>query len=385
MSVEAAAGRILTRAAVRRFDPQGIMILAAAAALVGPAMPPQTDPGLALICAAARGAARQEIDTLTKAVRPAMRAAVLTAAEPLLARIDPAWAWHLIVDRVGCEAGTRSALLGLAIAARLDPAAAATLLAQKLQHNRLFARQLRADATARRRTDITAVPGEPPASDLFPSESAAYLAGAALSDPQRALGFADAILQVHPPLAVQQALDLLAAAVTSAGHGERIIALARKDGFIAEQAAWTRAAALAGALPDAALLALATTLRPRVADELDPDDVSLAGLPLLVALAKGGTADLLSACMAEWRIAPAWLIEVLFGAGVMVDATVIARSREVPPLQAGAAAGYGGGWWPAAAPQQTEACADALLIAAAVPWRPVPGTLADIVNWPAGG
>ena len=63
-------------------------------------------------------ARRDELVTLARAVPEPDRPGVLSVAECLFARLDPAWAWAQIVDLVGAESAVRAAV-GLDVAAHL--------------------------------------------------------------------------------------------------------------------------------------------------------------------------------------------------------------------------------------------------------------------------
>jgi hypothetical protein len=386
-----AARRILARAGGGAFGPGDALLLAAASALAGKDDDgPMTDPARALVAACGlRGASPDHLDLLTAAVPPLARPTLLADLEPLLARIDPAWAWELIRRLLDDEETLRHGTLGLGVAARLgDEAEARTLLASKVARNGHFARQLAADASARRREDVFARLEEGtlgPVHMLLPSECRSYLVAAALVNPKRALGLADAMLETVPPQGLAPALLLLTQTAAREGLGGAVRERARREDFITLQATWTESAAAAGALSGRALVEHVRELAPRVADELDPGRELLAGLPLVMALAHGGAAEALSEQAVEWRLPPPLLADQAFQAGLRLPASVLDPLLAVPEQDWSGLFPWDYGWWRDTATKDTDrrlACEDVLQVAANLPWRPLPGSLADACHWP---
>jgi hypothetical protein len=392
-----AARRLLAAAAAGApFEAEGALLLAAAGALAGPA--PMEDPGLALVVAAGAGAPREELAALALAVPPAERAGALSVAERLLARIDPRWTWELITELVGAEAAVQAAL-GLDLAARLD-----------LDHGQrwdpgvpvpgVYARQLAADAAARdlvragpvpgARDDerLAALHGRKPGRGLYPSEARVLLVAAAAVDPAWALEVATGMLDTFGPEDLRASFRLVADAAVRAGLGDGVVAKAHEDGFVSEQATWAAAAASAGALGGAALVELAQELAFRAEDELDPGRELVAGLPLLEALAHGGQADPLTELAGRWLVPPPLLVDQLFhaeaakGAALLVGHPGLDRILDEPEAEWAQLYHYGFCWWTGAGADRAAAVVDALAVTAACPWRPLPGSLADLVGWP---
>ena len=403
----AAAQRLLTRARRQRLDAEGVLPVASAGAIVEAAMPGAgwtaamalQDPGLALTVAAAAAHSRvdrcEELAALAASVPLAGRPDALAAAERHLARIDPLWAWRLVEDLVGPDAAMEAAL-GFDIAAQ----AAARHLAWRPPSAlpEAYARQLRADEVARaavagriQRDDpaLALLNDDPPGRLLHPSEAGVYLAAAAAVDVAWALDIALGLLHTHPPSHLLPAMRLAAESATAAGLGDRVVALAYASGFASEQATWAAAAAAGGGLSGRALTQLAADLAPRVTDELDPGRELVAGLPLLEALAHGGEADQLGALALDWRTPPPLLVQHLAmaetgrGASALRNHPRLKRLLEVPEDDWGGRAGPLPGWWLAAGPEPDDrltACQDVLAVVAHPPWRPLPGSLADLVG-----
>jgi hypothetical protein len=386
-----AAGRLLARAAGGPFGPRDALLLPAALVLAGKdEVGAMTDPARALAAAfGLPGISTQHLDLLAAAVAPLARPIVLTDLECLLARIDPTWAWDLILKLLGEEAVLRHGTLGLDVVARLgDEAEARTLLASKVARNSFFARQLAADAAARRREDVFGRLEEGtlgPVRMLLPSECRSYLVAAALVDPKRALGLAQTMLETVPPEELAPALLLLAQAAVRERLGEMLGELARREDFITVQAAWTEAAAAAGALRGPALVEHVRGLGPRVADELDPGRELLAGLPLVIALAHVGAFEELSNLAAEWRLPPPLLADQAFQAGLRLPSLVIDPLLAIPEQEWSSLYQWDFGWWRDTMGKDIDrrlACEDVLELAANIPWWPLPGSLADICRWP---
>jgi hypothetical protein len=384
-----AARRLLVRAAGGAFGPGDALLLAAASALAGEdAAGAMADPARALATACGNpGTSPDRLEPLTAAVPMSARATVLADMEPLLARIDPAWASDLLLRLLGAESVLRHGTLGLDVAARLGDDAH-TLLASKVACNGPFARQLAADASARRREDVFARLDDGtlgPVRMLPPNECRSYLVAAALVDPKRALGLAQAMLETVSPDALAPALLLLAQAAAREGLGEAVCERARREDFITVQAAWTEAAAAAGALGGSALVERVLTLAPRVADELDPGRELLAGLPLVMALAHGGMAAELRAQALEWRLPPPLLADQAFQAGLRLPVSVLDLLLAIPEPEWPGVWPCDFAWWRDAAGKDADrrqACEDVLELAANVPWWPLPGSLADACHWP---
>jgi hypothetical protein len=132
----------------------------------------------------------------------------------------------------------------------------------------------------------------------------------------------------------------------------------------------------------AELATLAEALAPRIQDELDPGDELVAGLPLLEALAHGGQGGLLVELAGRWGAPPPLLADQLFHAGAAAGAATLLGAAGLDGLLTGPESGWDQGWvyrfcwWTG-----PDSVRDALAVTAASPWRPVPGSLADLVGW----
>jgi hypothetical protein len=382
-----AAGRLLAGAAGARFEAEGALLLAGAAALAGD-RGRFDEPGLALVAAAGAGAGRDELAALAEAVPGAERATVLGVAERLLARIDPDWAWSLIVDLVGAGPAVHAAL-GLDVAAHAGPSWSPGVPAAELPE--AWARQLAADRVARAAVAgrlgrdegaLAALDGPRPGRALLPSEARVLLPAAAAVDPAWGLEVAEAMLADHSPADLLASLRLVAEAAVRAGLGAEVAGRATKPGYASEQATWAAAAAWAGAMGGAEVAELAGALAPRIEDELDPGDELVAGLPLLEALAHGGQGGLLVELAGRWRAPPPLLANQLFHAGAADGASALLGAEGLAGLLAAPEDGWDQGfeyrfcWW--TGPGSVR---DALAVTAASPWRPLPGSLADLVGW----
>jgi hypothetical protein len=382
--LEDAARRILLRSARAGARALGGIVVAAAAALVPDESVWPPDPALRLHSAAGAGWALPRLAPLVAALPLDERAMALRSAECLLARIDAVGTWQLILAAIGKDAACHSPVLGLEVAALLEPAEAYVLFADKVGGNTLFARQLRADIWARDPhlpTDVAL----PPTRDLFASEAAAMLVGLARRDPLRGAAFADQALHYLQPWELQPAFDLLAEAMVAHGVGDEVVVLSKRSGFIAEQAAWTRAAALSGTLLGGALAEHLIRLLPRVADELDPGDIGIAALPLLLAMSSGGLASWTLDQLVDWRIQLPDLVAAAFLSHRVRDASLAAILRDAgerswPRLREPSPAWLAGETTGRAL---SAACADVFDLAANPPWHPVPGTLASVLQWQA--
>ena len=379
-----AAARLLAGAAGAAFEPEGALLLAAAGALAGERGRLE-DPGLALVAAAGAGAGRDELAALAGAVPGGERARVLSVAERLLARIDPDWAWALIVDLVGARQAVHAAL-GLDVAAHAGPDWSPGLAAAELPE--AWASQLAADRAARAavagrlgRADppLAGLEGPRPGRLLPAAEARVLLPAAAAADPAWGLQVADAMLADHTPADLLASLRLVAEAAARAGLGAEVAALAERHGYASEQATWAAAAAWAGAMGGAELADLAGALAPRIEDELDPGDELVAGLPLLEALAHGGQGGLLAELAGRWGAPPPLLADLLFHAGAAQGAaTLLGQDGLLAAPEDGWDQGfeYRFCWW--TGPQSVR---DALALTAASPWRQVPGSLPDLLGW----
>jgi hypothetical protein len=133
----------------------------------------------------------------------------------------------------------------------------------------------------------------------------------------------------------------------------------------------------------AELAELAEALAPRIEDELDPGDELVAGLPLLEALAHGSQAGLLVELAGRWRVPPPLLADQLFhgeaaaGAAALLGAGGLDGLLATPETEWDQGWQYQFCWWTGA-----QSVRDALAVTAASPWRPLPGSLADLIGWP---
>jgi hypothetical protein len=416
-----AARRLLEGAARAEFEPEGALLLGAAGALAASGAPggrasgtsgeagaaggsdapgepragePLEDPGLALVAAAGAAAdggavTQDELAARARQVPAAQLTPVLSVAESLLARVDPDWAWGLIEELVGAEEAVRSGL-GLDVAARIaiDQGTAWTPGVPLPDPE---TRQLAADATAREavagrlrgRDDprLAALHESPAGRSLFASEARSLLVAAAAVDPGRALELATEMLETHTPARLLQALRLVAGAAARAGLGDEVATKATEDGFVSEQATWAAAAAAAGALRGEELRRLVDALAPRVEDELDPGRELVAGLPLLEALAHGGEAGPLVELADRWRVPPPLLVDQLFHAETALGVAALVGHPGLDGLLARPEERwdrlyrYELCWWTG-----SDSVRDALAVVAAPPWRPLPGSLADLTG-----
>ena len=108
----------------------------------------------------------------------------------------------------------------------------------------------------------------------------------------------------------------------------------------------------------------------------------MAGLPLLEALAHGAEADLLVELAERWRVPPPLLADQLFHAQAAKGAAALLGHPGLDALLERPEAGWARlyrhefGWWTG-----TGAVRDALAVIVASPWRPLPGSLADLTGW----
>jgi hypothetical protein len=298
----------------------------------------------------------------------AQRRAALTAAEPYLARVDARWAGELprLLD-------VEAPAYGFVVAARLDEAPAATLSDEPRE------RYLRADAVARvaTRGELRDRAWLSPLDDLAglaPGEAASYLVAAACVDPLWALEIADALLYRHPASSLIVALRLVAEAAVTAGHATALADRVVKPDYVTSQATWLAVACRAGALAAPQARSLAAELIPRVTDELDEGDQLEAGLPVLEGLAHTMAVEDFGAAALGWAVPAAVLVDLLFVSG----ATSAAAHPRVAAAVAACPAGEPDVSW---SPPHGAAISAALAVAAAPPWWPLPGTLADLVRW----
>lgn len=369
-----AARRVLARAARQPFDAEGAMVVAAAAVLAGEA-PATADPGVALVAAAALAdAPLDRVAELGRRVPMERRPAALSVAEPFLARIDPAAGWRIVDDLIGAETAKQAAI-GLQLNAPPP-------------YPEPFARQLAADAAAREATERDdrrlAALRNPTASA---AEASALLVAAAEIDAAWVLDAADRQLEGHPPAALAAALRLLAGVAVRAGLGAEVVKRATTEGFVSEQATWAAAASSAGALSGHAVADLAAELAPRVTDELDPGRELIAGLPLIEALAYAGQVETLIPLALDWRLPPPLLASRLFFGEAREAAAALADRVDelfaLPPDAWDTLYRWEFGWWVAASGAESDQRAtvrDVLAIAGALPWQPLPGSLADITR-----
>ena len=119
---------------------------------------------------------------------------------------------------------------------------------------------------------------------------------------------------------------------------------------------------MAGIVAGDALAASVSALAGRLADELDPRDEANAALDLAVALVAGGAVE---AC--DW-VPPPDVLPVL--AASIFDAGPAPQEADIAALKT----------WPGAGDAGSPPWDDILHLAKALPWRPVPGTLADILG-----
>ena len=408
-----AARHLLTLAVRAPFEAEGAMLLAAASAVVGAtnfeqswdAVSDANESGIALVIAAgaelqSRTGRAKELVTLGQAVPVSNRPHVLFVAERLLAHVDPVWTWNWIEELLGNEHAVEAAL-GLNVAAHmaLDKGRE---WSPGLFLRGPYARQLVADQTARLavagdisdRNDprFVALRDREIMQTLFASEARSLLVGAAAVDPDWALDRATSLLDFFGPEDLLQAFRLVASAAVRAGIGNQVVEKTREDGFVSERATWAAAAASAGAIEGKPLLELADELIPRIEDELDSGRELLAGLPLLEALAQGGEADLFFELAQLWAAPPPLLVNILFFAGTTKRAFALQGHAgwdylmERPETEWANLYHYAFGWWIAAGTdpkQRSAAVRSAIDVVLASPWRPLPGSLADLVGWPS--
>jgi hypothetical protein len=213
------------------------------------------------------------------------------------------------------------------------------------------------------------------------------LAGVGLVDTGLALHVADGLMRTQQPADLQEALCLLAGQAVRAGLGDELLARARRDGFVTEQATWAVAAAAGGALDPIAAQRLADELAPRVLDELDPGRELVAGLPLLVALAHSGSGELCAELALAWRVPPPLLAQQLLVSAAAGAQGLRGRDQLDALLAMGEQAWaptyhWAYGWWRAAGDdpaQRRAALDDVLALAAEPPWDVAPGSLRSIL------
>lgn len=363
MSTHEAAERILRWADASPFSAADAMLVAAAATCATD-FPLPSEPGYALVAAAARERSWEELEALALAIPAWRRETAVGAAESLLARRDPQHAWQFIVAALGAATAHASPLCGLVIAARLAPASASALFAEKLANNETFARQWRADQAGRERMDALSDASPFKARLLPPAECASLLIGTAQANGEHGIALALEVLALHPPQAVQAALDLFAFVIARAGLGARIVTLADEAVYLAEEVGWTRAAAIAGIVTGADLATRISDLAPRLGDELEPADELDAVLDLTVAALAGGLVGHPMPGLDPAAEVLQTATCVLFDAGFVPDEETIVAAES----------------WPAPAASGPPLATDVLRLAAVRPWQPVPGTLADILG-----
>jgi hypothetical protein len=323
---------------------------------------------------------------------PDRREGALQAAEAQLARIDPLWAWELVRDLLG-PARAATSLVGLQLEARYDDGSGRRL--KEGATDSVYARTLAADEAARAvfrgelrdPGDVRLRPllADPTGRALLPSEASSYLVAIAAIDASLGLSLSAQLLTRHALGA--EPLTLLARSAVAAGMAGEVAARARERSFASVQAAWIEAAALSDALTREAIIDSVLRLAPRVADEADPGTELVAGLPLLVALARSRAPGPLCALALEWRCPPTLLSDELLhtgcrdGARSLADEPAFAALTAVAPMEWNPGA-VGCALRPTGAdgPElRRAAAADALVIAAAQKWDPFPGTLADLL------
>jgi len=383
MNTVEAATRLMERppGALER---RGAMVLAAAGAIAGPLVRPGLSPAASFMIHA--GAAtvhpvpKSVLRDLGAEIPSNERLDCLAAAEPLLALLDARWAWEFMQDLVGAEQTIRAAALGLDIASHLDEDTVLELFSDKCRLNSMFAEQLAVEGAARARQKPCLE-----ARNVKPFAAGPYLAAAAFTGASEGLRAAHELLEWLSPDVLQEGLCLVAEAAVHQGCAPAIARLAAGESDITVQAAWVEAAARSHAVEPGTLISLIRELGPRVTGELDPGRHLLAGLPLLAALAAAGSDEDLARLGVEWRVPPPLLADQLFYRGLAAGPAVFERLLDVPEPAWDDLFEYDFCWWkpvsrdPAA---RVQACANVVAIGANLPWRPMPGSLKDLVHWP---
>jgi hypothetical protein len=363
-----AAARVLVRASRAPFERRGSLLVAAASVLAGE--PVESPPGLAFVTAAALGR-KEDLEQIGADLPASGRSQILAAAECLLARIDPVWAWDLERKLLGESEQLRWPGLGLDIASRLEASEARRLLGPKEKANPIFASQFRIESAARSRT----TPDDFSLRDLSVAQANAFLAGVALADPARALKLVPEALSLYAPGDLRESFTLLATATIKAGLANRIAELARRRDFVSVQAVWTEVGAAAGALSRSETADLVEELAPRATDELDPGRELIAGMPLLMALAHAGLGEQAAGWALQWQVPPPVLIDHLFYAEapavIPLNGLLRFSEREWSHFYESRFC-----WWD----EPGQSWTDALTVVAQCPWRPLPGSLADLVR-----
>jgi hypothetical protein len=297
------------------------------------------------------------------------------------------------------EAIQENGALGLTLAAAADfeDVAVPTWASGPSESRSLYARQLAADSVVRgvargrisgqNHPALAPLHESPPGRFLLPSEANAYLAAAAAIDPAWALDVACGLIETHTPDGLEESMYLTSRAAIRAGLADRVAAIARRPGFIVEQACWTHAAARSGAMEPDTVFALARELAPRVSDELDTDRELMAGLPLMMALACVGETELLSELAAEWRTPPPVLADYLFHRMAGSAAAKLRYEKRLDKLftmtedEWNLTYEYNFGWWLDAGSEEKrrlQACQYVLALTAELPWSVIPGSLANV-------
>ena len=234
----------------------------------------------------------------------------------------------------------------------------------------LFAGEFEAHANARART----------IRDAPPQDSQVDVAAAALQDPEHALRLATSMLEVTMPWEVTEALTLVAAAALRAGVGERIRARVQDSSFASEQAAWLQAAVLSGAmLPDEAV-ELASALAPAISEGLEANRELVRRDPVA---GRTRSPPAPTRRPSHWRWNGTYRPQ--FSSRRSTDAEACPEDLDLGEFAALKPEAWAGvykhtiSWFAADAPE--ESCADAIVVAANTAWRPLPGSLADIINW----
>ena len=225
----------------------------------------------------------------------------------------------------------------------------------------------------------------------MPWEAASYLLAAAAIDPAWALSVADGLLLTHKPEDLVEAMCLMGRVARWVGLGDALFDRAQRQDFVTVQAAWTQAAAAANVINGKTLEDIVDMLAERAIDELDPGDDPVIHLHLLMSLAYSGMIDKLIAMSKEWGFPPPLLVHQIFYNQISTAAAKLYSHSELgdairaPKLEWSGYFAHSFGWWMDActdADLRLQTSRDVLSLAVEPPWRPLPGSLADIVHWP---
>jgi hypothetical protein len=194
------------------------------------------------------------------------------------------------------------------------------------------------------------------------------------------------MLHSHSPNDLSPALDLVAEAAGLQGKASEIVPFITTDEFLASRAVWLEAAAKAGLLEGHEIIDLARHLSGQVDHELEPERRALAGVPILTALAcsEWDGDELIETLAERWRIPSQTIAERLMDSGCGRRIRLPLGVLGLPAALWDPLFSHDFAWWrvvPNSPREHSEACHQVITVLAASPWKPLPGTLADVVHF----